>query len=252
MQKPGCGYPTTHLLLLTGPGGVAMEAICSPLRTGDMTHASKIRTRSFRPGDLLMGDRLVRRVGPSAPAASQQLDGLFPAHHSRTIGWGARAEHGTEPPLRAVLGWYDQLVEYRKPQKRPKWMSQRAVYGGSPVDPGAGDPPPGVGRRACGRLVTLVTTLTDHRKYPAKELAQAAGPALGDRGGPAVAEDDMGMEQLRCLSVEGVKKELLMYLIVYNLVRLLMLEAAAAQACRWLASASPMRCAWLRHGSGGD
>jgi len=41
VQKPGCGYPTTHLLLLTGPGGAAIEAICSPLRTGDMTHASK-------------------------------------------------------------------------------------------------------------------------------------------------------------------------------------------------------------------
>ena len=64
VQKPGCGYPTTHLLLLTGPGGAAMEAICSPLRTGDMTHASKTHAQ-LRPGDLLLGDSQFGGWGPA-------------------------------------------------------------------------------------------------------------------------------------------------------------------------------------------
>ena len=57
------------------------------------------------------------------------------------------------------------------------------------------------------------------------------------------------MDVLRCKTVEGVKKELAMYALVYNLVRLVMLEAAQRQgvlvarisfidAVRWLADAA--------------
>src|SRR5437773_751216 len=60
----------------------------------------------------------------------------------------------------------------------------------------------------------------------------------------------MKMDVLRCESVPGVKKELTMFAVVYNLVRLVMLEAARRQgvdvrrisfidALRWLASARP-------------
>lgn len=55
------------------------------------------------------------------------------------------------------------------------------------------------------------------------------------------------MDVLRCQTVEGVHKELTMYALVYNLVRLVMLEAAHRQqvpvervsfvdAVRWLAA----------------
>ncbi len=56
------------------------------------------------------------------------------------------------------------------------------------------------------------------------------------------------MEVLRCHTVEGVEKELTMYALVYNLIRLVMLEASRRQgvrverisfvdAARWLAQA---------------
>lgn len=60
----------------------------------------------------------------------------------------------------------------------------------------------------------------------------------------------MKMEVLRCHTVEGVLKELAMFALVYNLVRLVMLEAARRQkvlverisfvdALRWLRTAQP-------------
>src|SRR3954469_6393551 len=60
----------------------------------------------------------------------------------------------------------------------------------------------------------------------------------------------MKMDVLRCETVAGVSKELLMYALVYNLVRLVMLEASRRQgvaverisfvdALRWLAAAGP-------------
>ena len=60
----------------------------------------------------------------------------------------------------------------------------------------------------------------------------------------------MKMNVLKCLSVEGVLKELTVFAIVYNLVRLVMIEASARQgvavdrisfvdALRWLEQAEP-------------
>jgi hypothetical protein len=58
------------------------------------------------------------------------------------------------------------------------------------------------------------------------------------------------MRQVKCKTVEGVKKELAVYCLVYNLVHAVMLAAAARQhvpvrqigfldTIRWLASAAP-------------
>src|SRR5690606_31628025 len=60
----------------------------------------------------------------------------------------------------------------------------------------------------------------------------------------------MQMDVLRCQTVRGVTKELTMFLLIYNLVRMTMLEAARRQkvpverisfidALRWLATAHP-------------
>jgi hypothetical protein len=56
-QKPGCSDPTCHLLLQLGPGGAATGAICSPYRTGDMTHVNKVQD-TIQAGDVVLGDRL--------------------------------------------------------------------------------------------------------------------------------------------------------------------------------------------------
>jgi hypothetical protein len=67
---------------------VAKEAICSPLKTGDMTHAAKTHVH-LEKGDLLLGDGLFSSVCHLHRLKAQQLDGVFPAHHSRKIGWGS-------------------------------------------------------------------------------------------------------------------------------------------------------------------
>ena len=72
----------------------------------------------------------------------------------------------------------------------------------------------------------------------------------------------MGMDVLRCQTVAGVLKEMTVYALVYNLVRLVMLKAAEQQgtqvssisfvdALRWLAQAcrqlTPLRLATNPH-----
>ena len=73
---------------------------------------------------------------------------------------------------------------------------------------------------------------------------------MGSGGGSRHLKTTMRMDVLRCLTVAGVCKEILMYALAYNLVRLVMLEASRRQgvaverisfvdALRWLAEARP-------------
>jgi hypothetical protein len=100
------------------------------------------------------------------------------------------------------------------------------------------------------RTVTLVTTLLDADAYPAEELASLYYRRWGVETDLAHLKTTLGMDVLRCETEAGVLKELTTFAIVYNLVRLVMLEASRRQgvpperisfvdALRWLCSSPP-------------
>src|SRR5207248_11469722 len=104
------------------------------------------------------------------------------------------------------------------------------------------------GRRT--RVVTLVTTLLDPQRYPAPALAELYEQRWQIETNLRHLKTTMKMEVLHCHTVEGVLKELAMFALAYNLVRLVMLEAARRQqvplerisfidALRWLRDANP-------------
>ena len=100
------------------------------------------------------------------------------------------------------------------------------------------------------RCVTLVTTLLDAEAYPPEALAELYGTRWRVEQYLRDLKQTMKMDVLRCKTVDGVLKELMVYGIVYNLVRLVMGEAARRQrvavdrisfidALRWLLEARP-------------
>lgn len=100
------------------------------------------------------------------------------------------------------------------------------------------------------RTVTLVTTLLDPVCYPKAKLAEAYGLRWTIETHLAQLKTIMKMDVLRCQTVRGIEKELTMFLLVYNLVRMTILQAAKQQgvpperisfidALRWLATARP-------------
>ena len=104
------------------------------------------------------------------------------------------------------------------------------------------------GRRV--REVTLVTTLLDARRYPAAALARLYERRWLVEGDLRHLKQTLGLDVLRCKTVPGVVKELLIFVTVYNLVRRVMREAARRQgvpprrvsfldALRWLRGARP-------------
>lgn len=246
-QKPGCGYPTAHLLLLTGPGGVGRELICSPLRTGDMTHAASTHA-CLQPGDLLLGDGQFGGWGHLLHLGNQQLHGLFPMHHSRRRSWGRKGDHGSHRRFVRTLGYRDQLMEYRKPTQRPKWMTPKQ-FAAAPEWLLVREIEREIRVNGVRRKIVVVTTLLDPKAYPAKELVRLLGERWLIETQLKSMKTTMSMEQLHCKTVEGVLKELKMYLIVYNLVRLLILNAAEQQGVPRERISFADALARLRHGS---
>jgi Transposase DDE domain len=96
----------------------------------------------------------------------------------------------------------------------------------------------------------LVTTLLDPIVYPKADLAQLYLSRWQTEVNFRHLKTTMGMEVLHCKSVQGVLKELYMFALAYNLIRLVMLEASRRQkvpldrisfvdALRWLRDAGP-------------
>jgi hypothetical protein len=108
------------------------------------------------------------------------------------------------------------------------------------------------GRRT--REVTVATTLLDEALYPKDAIAELYGIRWQVETHWRELKTTLRMRRLKCRTVAGARKELAVYALVYNLVRAVMVRAAARQrapvdrvsftdALRWVLSASPAPCA---------
>jgi hypothetical protein len=259
-QKPGCGFPVMHLLaMFHAATGFLIQVAAAPLRTHDMSRIGQLHP-DLAEGDVLVGDRAFCSFAHLALLAARKVFGVFRVHQKQIVDFRPhrpaasrrsrkRGEKGL-PSSRWLkrLGRHDQLVEYIKPKERPVWMTVEQ-YEALPATIIVRELRYTIaipGRRT--RVVTLATTLLDPVKYPAAEVAELYGQRWQIETNFRHLKQTLGMDVLHCQTVEGVQKELAMYALVYNLVRLVMMEAARRQqvpverisfvdAVRWLAEA---------------
>jgi Transposase DDE domain len=99
------------------------------------------------------------------------------------------------------------------------------------------------------RQITLVTTLLDAKVYGVADLAELYRRRWQVETLLAHLKTTMQMDVLHCKTVAGVRKELTVFALVYNLVRLVMGQSATRQhvgmerisfvdALRWLGAPS--------------
>ena len=238
-QKPGCGFPVAHLLVLfSAQTGLLLNAWASPLRTGDLAELPEAH-RLMDPGDVLIGDDAFGTYVHLALLLRKNLHGLFPVHHRRIVDFTKGRPHTCEgkdavvglPRSRWIksLGKEDQLVEYFKPQQKPLWMSQED-FDALPDSITVRELRRTVCRPGLGSVtVTLVTTLLDPKAYPARELLELRLRRWDVETNIGHLKTTMKMDVLHCKSEEGVRKELAMFCLAYNLVRAVMLEASRRQ-----------------------
>jgi hypothetical protein len=259
-QKPGCGFPVMHVLaLFHATTGFLLNVVTAPLRTHDMSRVGAVHP-DLEAGDILVGDRGFCSFVHLALLAARGVFGVLRAHqkqivdfrpHRRRVSKQSRKRKQRGLPSSRWLkrlGHHDQLVEYTKPTLRPTWLSEQVF---------ATLPPTIIVRelrfcivaRGCRtRIITLATTLLDGELYPSADLAELYGQRWQIETNFRHLKQTLRMDVLHCKTVEGVHKELMVYALVYNLVRLVMLEAAQRQkvpvdrisfidAVRWLADA---------------
>jgi hypothetical protein len=256
-QAPGCGFPVMHLLALFHAGtGFLLNVVGAPLRTHDMARVGHIHPDLDRD-DILVGDRGFCSFVHLALLAARGIFGLFRVHqrqivdfrmHRRTASRSHKRHQRGLPSSRWLkhLGRHDQLVQYVKPESRPRWLTDEA-FAALPKSVIVRELRFTIQQRGCRtRVVTLATTLLDPQRYPAAALAELYGQRWQIETNFRHLKQTLRMDVLHCKSVEGVRKELTMYALVYNLIRLVILEAAKRQnqpvdrisfidAVRWLA-----------------
>jgi hypothetical protein len=199
--------------------------------------------RQMARGDLVIGDDSFGTYAHFALLQERGMHGLFPAHHVRIVDFTpgrpcieprkvAKAQEAKGlPRSRWVrsLGKNDQLVEWFKPAHKPQWMAA-AQWKKLPETLAVREIRRTIHRPGLGPLtLTIVTTLLDPRKYPADELFGLRLRRWDVETDFRHLKTTMGMEVLHCKTVEGVHKELWMFLLIYNLVRAVMAAAAQRQ-----------------------
>jgi hypothetical protein len=211
-QAPGLGFPLCRIvgLVCLGSGAVLNAAIGGYHgKGGDEQSLLRAMLDTLEPGDLLLGDAFYATYFLLCELCKRGVDAVFEQHGSR--------QRTTDFRLGRQLGVRDHLLVINKPVIKPQWMSQ-ADYDRAPDSMTV--------RELRTGHKTLVTTLlcpkqTD--KAAVKSLYQSRWHVELDLRN---IKTTLGMERLSCLTPIMAIKEIWVYLLAYNLIRLMMAQAA--------------------------
>jgi Transposase DDE domain len=260
-QQPGCGFPVAHLMALFHVGtGMVLEVLAAPLRTHDMSQVIALHP-ALQPGDVLVADRGFCSYAHIALLVQGGVHVVFRVHQRLIVDFTPGRSHVSpmqanrkgqqgKPRSRwcATLGACDQLVEWLKPLDGPNWMDE-AQFAQLPDDLAVRELRYQVQRKGFRvKTITLVTTLVHAERYSVEALSELYFARWGIETNLAHLKTTMGLDVLKCKTVDGVLKELIVFALTYNLVRLVMGQAARRQhvgidrisfidAARWLAAA---------------
>ena len=236
-QKPGCGFPVAHLLVLFDAGtGRLRDVLVSPWRIHDLTRVAELH-RHLQPGDVLLGDRAFCSYAHLALLWQQGVFVVLRMHQKQIVDFRPHrpAARNAQEPGRprslwlARLGSHDQLVLWLRPATVSRTMTSEQ-HAALPAFLLVRElryrvTTPGFRTRA----VTLATTLWDEQRYPATDLAALYGTRWQVESNLRHLKQTLGLNVLKSRTVAGVEKEIVVFGLVYNLVRAAMLQAAAAQ-----------------------
>ena len=240
-QLPGLGFPQCRLVGIVCLGsGALLNVAQGPCRGKGSDEQSLLRSMldTLEAGDLLLGDAFYATYFLLCALQQKGVDGVFEQHGSR--------RRSTDFRRGRRLGPRDHLIELLKPTKKPDWMSQ-AQYDQAPERLIVRE------LRTGGKL--LVTTLLCPKHTPKTALKTLYRQRWHVELDLRHIKTTLGMEMLSCRTPEMVKKEIWVYLLAYNLIRLLMAQAASLADIvpRQLSFKHTLQIwiAWRHHGTGG-
>ena len=216
-QKPGLGFPLCRMvgILCLGSGAVLNAAIGAYRgKGGDEQTLLRSILDTLEPGGVLLGDAYFATYFLLCELLAKGVDAVFEQHGSRQrITDFRRGEH---------LGARDHLIMLNKPKIKPDWMSQ-VIYDQSPDTLSVRE------LRVQGK--TLVTTLLCPKRTPKAALGALYKSRWHVELDLRAIKTTLGMETLSCKTPAMAQKEIWVYLLAYNLIRLMMAQAALLADC---------------------
>ena len=219
-QKAGVGFPLMRLVVLFSLAvGTILDAAFGRYQGKGTGELSLFRTlhEQLHPGDVLLGDRYYCSYFELAAALARGADVVTRLHASRLVNFriGRRLRRG------------EKLLYWKKP-RRPEWMTQKE-YEAIPDELQVRVVRVWVrlpGFRV--KKLTVATTLLDPEVASREEVAQLYRARWQAELNLRTIKQTLQMDVLRGQTPAMVRKELWGHLLVYNIVRGLMAQAARA------------------------
>lgn len=210
-QKPGVGYPQASILgLMDLATGLFLRMVVRSVFTHDLRGAVRVHA-ALQAGDVLLADRAFAGFAHLALLSARGIGCVFRigAGHKDADGKTRWRKSGRTPPP-----WLDP-ASYRKLRKfvDVRIVSYQIQQSGYRT-----------------RAVRLVTTLLDEQRWTDQQLRDLYARRWEIETAFGHAKTTLGMATPRCKTTDGVMKELAVYLIVYNLIRLQMLAWAKQES----------------------
>jgi hypothetical protein len=216
--KDGCGFPVARLVaLFCWSTGAVLDVAIGAYRCSELTLVPALWEHLGR-GGIVLADRFYCTYVVLANLLARGCDGVFRLHgaRSRTLDFRRGTRLG---PDDRQMTWERSTICPRG-LSREQWLSLPEhltirVLRFATATPGFRS-----------QTIVVATTLLDPRTYPRAEIAAL----YGDRWMVELRLRDikttMQMEVLRGKSPDVVRKEILLHLLAYNLIRALMWQAA--------------------------
>lgn len=209
-QAEGVGFPLARLVgIICLATGALLDIALGPFTGKGHSETDLLRRLlgAFDAGDVMLADALYCSYWLIASLQAAGVDVLFEQHGTRITDFrrGRR------------LGARDHVVCWPKPTKRARWMTPEH-YATFPDEVTVRE------LEVDGRV--LVTTMLNARQVRKAELSSLYGQRWNVELDLRNIKTTLGMDVLRCLTPAMVEKELWVNLLAYNLIRLLMAQAA--------------------------
>jgi hypothetical protein len=215
---PGTSYPVVRILVLFSLAvACVIDGQLRPYKGKGTGETAMLRDLAwhFRPDDILLGDRYF----------SGYWDIVF--WQRRGVDVVTRLSNNRKADFRRGrrLGRDDHVISWQR-TARPEWITPEE----------AEDYPDELVLREVrvrvekpgfrSQLIIVVTTLVDAEAYPASAIAELYRRRWQAELQLRDLKTQLGMDQLTTKSPAMVRKEFAMYLLAYNCVRRIMVEAA--------------------------
>jgi hypothetical protein len=217
-QRKGCGFPMARLLaLFCWSTGAMLEVLIGSLHESELALFRTLLDR-FGPGDVLLADRHYGSFIDIHRLRQRGADVVVRLHQRRSKDFRQGRPLGPE----------DRLVVWQRP---PKWIPSCGIsqeeFDALPETMElrmvrTTRTPPGFR----SKVVVVVTTILDPAEASVDDLLALYRDRWMVELNLRSMKTTLKMEVLRGESVDIVRKEVFMHALLYNLIRVLMWEAA--------------------------